>query len=186
VLAAVDRGTSREVAARTYSVSVPTIKRWLKRRRETGGVDAMPIPGRPRVKGGGARRVAARAPAREPRPHAGGAPRGVRGAKRDRGLGFDRGEGDRPAARRLAAQKKSRIAQERRRGAAGPVAVAGFPLRGEEAGVRGRVGVPHLHGPPARPGSEGERAYGKVPRKRGRGLRGAGSPPPATASPRPT
>src|SRR5215208_6008761 len=51
VLAAVDRGTSREEAARTFSVSVPTIKRWLKRRRETGGVDAMPIPGRPRVKG---------------------------------------------------------------------------------------------------------------------------------------
>jgi transposase len=46
--------------------------------------------------------------------------------------------------------------------------VAGFPLRREEAGVRGRVGVPHLHGPPARPGSEGERAYGEVPRKRGR------------------
>jgi transposase len=38
VLAAVDRGTSREEAARTFSVSVPTIKRWLKRRRETGGI----------------------------------------------------------------------------------------------------------------------------------------------------
>ena len=49
MLAAVDRGTSREEAARTFSVSVPTIKRLLKRRRETGGVDAM--PGRPRVKG---------------------------------------------------------------------------------------------------------------------------------------
>ena len=47
VLAAVDRGTSKEEAARTFSVSVPTIKR----RRETGGVDAMPIPGRPHVKG---------------------------------------------------------------------------------------------------------------------------------------
>jgi transposase len=32
-------------------VSVPTVKRWLKRRRETGGVEAIPIPGRPRVKG---------------------------------------------------------------------------------------------------------------------------------------
>jgi transposase len=51
VLAAVDRGVHREEVARTFSVSVPTIKRWLKRRRETGGVDAMPIPGRPRVKG---------------------------------------------------------------------------------------------------------------------------------------
>jgi len=51
VLAAVDRGVPREEAARTFSVSVPTIKRWLRRRRETGGVEARPIPGRPRVKG---------------------------------------------------------------------------------------------------------------------------------------
>ncbi len=51
MLAAVDRGVPREEAARTFSVSVPTIKRWLKRRRETGDVDAKPIPGRPSVKG---------------------------------------------------------------------------------------------------------------------------------------
>jgi transposase len=51
VLDAVDRGAPREEAAKTFSVSVPTIKRWLKRRRETGGVEAKPIPGRPRVKG---------------------------------------------------------------------------------------------------------------------------------------
>jgi transposase len=51
VIAAVDRGAPREEAARTFSVSVPTIKRWLKRRRETGGIEAIPIPGRPRVKG---------------------------------------------------------------------------------------------------------------------------------------
>ena len=43
VLAAVDRGTSREEAARTFSVSVPTIKRGLKRRRETGDVEPKPI-----------------------------------------------------------------------------------------------------------------------------------------------
>ena len=51
MLAAVDRGESRKEVAETFSVSVPTIKRWLKRRRETGGVEAVPIPGRPRVKG---------------------------------------------------------------------------------------------------------------------------------------
>jgi transposase len=50
-LAAVDRGAPREEVARTFSVSVPTIKRWLKRRRETGDVDTRPIPGRPSVKG---------------------------------------------------------------------------------------------------------------------------------------
>ncbi|MDP9456449.1 MAG: IS630 transposase-related protein [Actinomycetota bacterium] len=51
VLAAVDGGTPREEVARTFSVSVPTIKRWLKRRRETCGVEPKPIPGRPSVKG---------------------------------------------------------------------------------------------------------------------------------------
>jgi transposase len=51
VLAAVDRGLPREEVAQTFSVSVPTIKRWLTRRRRTGGVEAIPIPGRPRLKG---------------------------------------------------------------------------------------------------------------------------------------
>jgi transposase len=51
VLDAVDGGESREEVATTFSVSVPTIKRWLKRRRETGGVEAVPIPGRPPLKG---------------------------------------------------------------------------------------------------------------------------------------
>jgi transposase len=50
VLAAVDGGVPREEVASTFSVSVPTIKRWLKRRRETGDVEAKPIPGRPRSK----------------------------------------------------------------------------------------------------------------------------------------
>ena len=47
VLAAVDAGTPREEVAKTFSVSVPTIKRWLKRRRETADVEPKPIPGRP-------------------------------------------------------------------------------------------------------------------------------------------
>ncbi len=51
VLAAVDSGVPREEVAKTFSVSVPTIKRWLKRRRETGDVEPKPIPGRPRLKG---------------------------------------------------------------------------------------------------------------------------------------
>ncbi len=51
VLAAVDGGTPREEVAKTFSVSVPTIKRWLKRRRQTGGVEPSPVPGRPSVKG---------------------------------------------------------------------------------------------------------------------------------------
>ena len=51
MLAAVDRGVGKEEVARTFSVSVPTIKRWLRRRRETGGLEPRPIPGRPPVKG---------------------------------------------------------------------------------------------------------------------------------------
>ena len=51
VLAAVDAGTPREEVAKTFSVSMPTIKRWLKRRREMGDVQPEPIPGRPARKG---------------------------------------------------------------------------------------------------------------------------------------
>ncbi len=46
-----DGGGLREEVAQTFSVSVPTIKRWLKRRRETGDVQPRAIPGRPARKG---------------------------------------------------------------------------------------------------------------------------------------
>ena len=51
VLSAVDSGTPRVEVAKTFSVSMPTIKRWLKRRRETGDVQPRAIPGRPSRKG---------------------------------------------------------------------------------------------------------------------------------------
>src|SRR5215212_9614210 len=51
VLSAVDSGKPREEVAKTFSVSMPTIKRWLKRRRETGDAQPKPIPGRPSRKG---------------------------------------------------------------------------------------------------------------------------------------
>ncbi len=51
VLDAVDRGMDRRKVAEVFGVSLPSIKRWLKRRRETGGVEARPIPGPPAVKG---------------------------------------------------------------------------------------------------------------------------------------
>ena|SRR3712207_4576633 len=51
VLAVIDCGVPREEVAKTFSVSVPTIDRWLKRRRESGDVEPKPIPGRPSVKG---------------------------------------------------------------------------------------------------------------------------------------
>ena len=51
VLAAVDAGTPRKQVAKTFCVSMPTIKRWLKRHRETGDVEPRAIPGRPPRKG---------------------------------------------------------------------------------------------------------------------------------------
>jgi transposase len=50
-LAAVDRGVPRREVTELFGVSRSTLKRWLGRRRQTGGVETMPIPGRPSVKG---------------------------------------------------------------------------------------------------------------------------------------
>lgn len=46
-LAACDRGMSRGEVARTFGLSLSTLKRYMKLRRETGGVEAKPIPGPP-------------------------------------------------------------------------------------------------------------------------------------------
>jgi len=50
-LAAIDRGISRKEVAELFGVSRSTLKRWLKRRRLTGDVQTMKIPGRPALKG---------------------------------------------------------------------------------------------------------------------------------------
>src|SRR5919107_6288747 len=47
VLAAVDRGMPRQEVAEVFGVSIPSIKRWLNRRRQTGDVQPRPIPGPP-------------------------------------------------------------------------------------------------------------------------------------------
>jgi len=46
-LAAVDRGTPRKEVARVFGVSEPTIRRYLRLRRETGDVEPRPVPGPP-------------------------------------------------------------------------------------------------------------------------------------------
>lgn len=51
VLRAIDAGASQGEVAETFAVSVATIKRYLKQRRETGHVEPKSIPGRPAVKG---------------------------------------------------------------------------------------------------------------------------------------
>lgn len=47
VLDAVDRGMDRREVSEVFGVSLPSIKRWLKMRRERGDVEARPIPGPP-------------------------------------------------------------------------------------------------------------------------------------------
>jgi len=51
VLDALDRGMDRKEVARIFGVSLPSVKRWLKMRRESGDVEARPIPGPPARKG---------------------------------------------------------------------------------------------------------------------------------------
>ncbi len=51
VLRAVDAGHSQAEVAESFAVSVATIKRYLKQRRETGHVKPKAIPGRPAKKG---------------------------------------------------------------------------------------------------------------------------------------
>jgi transposase len=50
VLDAVDRGMNRREVVEVFGVSLPSIKRWLKMRREGGDIEARPIPGPPAVK----------------------------------------------------------------------------------------------------------------------------------------
>ena len=51
VLRAVDQGRSRAEIVAMFAVSLATLKRYLKRQRETGDVRTKPIPGRPAKKG---------------------------------------------------------------------------------------------------------------------------------------
>lgn len=51
VLRAVDAGQTQAEIAKTFAVSVATIKRYLKQRREIGHVQPKAIPGRPAKKG---------------------------------------------------------------------------------------------------------------------------------------
>lgn len=50
VLRAVDQGRPQAEIVNTFAISLTTLKRYLKRRRETGDVRPKPIPGRPAKK----------------------------------------------------------------------------------------------------------------------------------------
>ena len=51
ILAACDRGMPRKEVSRIFGVSEPTIRRYLRLRRETGDVEPRPVPGPPARKG---------------------------------------------------------------------------------------------------------------------------------------
>ena len=51
ILAACDRGMLRKEVSRIFGVSEPTIRRYLRLRRETGDVEPRPVPGPPARKG---------------------------------------------------------------------------------------------------------------------------------------
>jgi transposase len=61
VISAVERGQPRTDVASRFEVSVPTIERWLRLKRETGGLARRPVPGPVAVKTAG---LAAALPAR--------------------------------------------------------------------------------------------------------------------------
>jgi transposase len=50
VVRAVAIGTPRDEVAATFAVSVPTIERWLRLKRETGSLAPKPVPGPVAVK----------------------------------------------------------------------------------------------------------------------------------------
>jgi len=50
VVRAVTIGTPREDVARQFAVSMPTITRWLRLKRETGDLAPKPVPGPPAIK----------------------------------------------------------------------------------------------------------------------------------------
>src|SRR5437879_12287016 len=51
VLPALDQRRPRQEIVTMFAISLATLKRYLKRQRETGDVQAKPIPGRPSKKG---------------------------------------------------------------------------------------------------------------------------------------
>ena len=53
VIGAVERGERREDVAACFEVSVPTIERWVRLKRETGGLARRSVPGAAPVKTAG-------------------------------------------------------------------------------------------------------------------------------------
>ena len=153
VLSAIDRGIPRKEVADLFGVSLSTIKRWLKRRRQTGDVNTYKIPGRPSVKGKALREwlpsqlksnpdltLAEHCEAFEDES-------GVKVSEATMSRVIARLPGEWPL-------KKVSASPRARRGSESSVAMAVLSLRREATGVRGRKWYAHLDGSSALSGSE--------------------------------
>ena len=145
VLDAIDRGIPRREVAGLFGVSLSTIKRWLERRRLTGDVDIHKIPGRPSVKGEALREWLPRHLRLNPdltlKEH-------CEAFEDETGVEVSEATMSRSIASLPGGWplKKVEGSPRTRRGSESPVAMAGFSLRREKAGVRGRVRDAHLDG----------------------------------------
>src|SRR5215212_5613873 len=144
VLDAVDRGMPRGEVVETFGVLEPTVRRWLRLRRETGGVDPKP-PSRPRARVGRWRRRCRRRSRATPTSHS-----------RNTASSSTTSEAWRSPSPASAApsdvwgcrSKKVPPRRRARRGRKGALARRAKAPRSRALGVRGRVRDAHLHDPP--------------------------------------
>ena len=135
-LAAIDRGIPRKEVQDLFGISRSTIKRWLNRRRLTGDVQMMKIPGRPSVKGEALREWLPQQLKSNPdltlREH-------CEAFLDQTGMEVSEATMSRSIARLPGGWPFKKVAHSfrTRRGSEGPVAMAGNSLRREKASVRG-------------------------------------------------
>src|SRR5215212_10422053 len=152
VLAAVDRGMPRGEVAETFGVSEPTVRRWLRLRRETGGVDPKPPSGPPARKG---RALEETLPAQVSRN-----PDLTLEEHRElfydeQGVAVSVSSVSRAFGRLGLPLKKVPPRRRARRGRKGALARRAKAPRSRALGVRGRVRHAHLHDPPQGQGAQG-------------------------------
>jgi len=164
VLAACDRGMSRKEVSETFGVSGPTIRRYLKLRRETGRVDPKPPSGPPPRKGAALEAVLPSQVSRNP----------DLTLEEHRELFFDEHGMEVSAAtvsralKRLGLPlKKVARSPRARRGGARSLARGGREDRSAHVGVRGRVRDAHLHGQATCAGSQRPAGLRAGPQKPG-------------------
>src|SRR5215213_10115223 len=152
VLAAVDRGMPRKEVAQVFGLSEPTIRRYLRLRRQTGDLEPKPVPGPPaRKREALERRLPAQVrlnPELTLTEH-------CELFEDESGMEVWTATMSRAFVRLELPLKKSPPGIRARRGAEGPLAKRGAPNRGRAPRLRGRVRHAHLHDAPVREGPEG-------------------------------